>query len=151
MFGFQFYGVPLNPELNPPPQKWWVESFDYYQVFPLAEEKTYGPFFRIGGESFEPIIGVSTDEFSESQCFYSLTLPKDSEEARRILKLFPSNPAKFAFKFFITVPRICNNAQLYIGPIRGGEAFQVGINGTVEQIIREEIRQGKIYRYKLED
>jgi hypothetical protein len=145
MFAFQINNVPVNPCLNPPPQEWWFKSFQYYQVFPLIQERTYGPFFRIGGEEFGPVIGISGEPHSETHCFFALTRPKDKEEAKKFYSLPPENPCTHVHKFYLTIPKCCDNAQIYIGPACGGMAFQVGINGKVVELIREEIRQGRIY------
>jgi hypothetical protein len=143
-FACQINNVPVSPCLNPPPERWWCKSFEYFQVFPLIQGETYGPFCRIGGEEFEPIIGVLGDPYSEAQCFYGLTEPKDSEEARRLYNLPSINPCSHVHKFYLNIPQSCDNGQIYIGPVRGALSFQVGINGKVAELIREEIRQGKI-------
>jgi hypothetical protein len=150
MFSYQINNVPVSPGLEPPPQKWWFNSFQYYQVFPLIQEETYGPFFRIGGEEFGPVIGIPVEPYSETQCFFVLTCPKDKEEARKLYSLPAENPCTHVHKFYLTIPKFCDNAQIYIGPVRGGQAFQVGINGKVVELIREEIRQGRIYKSSLE-
>jgi len=150
MFAYQINKVYVSPSLNPPPEKWWFESFQYYQVFPLIPGETYGPFFRIGGEEFEPVIGIIGDPYSEAQCFYALTRPKDKEEARKLYKLPAQNPCSHVHKFSLTIPKFCNNAEIYIGPASGGMAFQVGINGKVAELIREEMKQGRTYKSLLE-
>jgi hypothetical protein len=106
--------------------------------------------YRIGGEEFEPIIGVLGDAYSETQCFYGLTKPNDSEEARRLYNIPSINPCSHVYEFYLNIPQSCGNAQIYIGPVRGALAFQVGINGKVAELIREEIKQGKIDKSLLE-
>ncbi len=147
---FQVNSVPVSPCLNPPPQKWWFDSFQYYQVFPLIQEETYGPFYRIGGEEFGPLIGISGEPNSETHCFFTLTPPKDEEEAKRNYQLPPGNPCTHVHKFYLTIPKSCNNAQIYIGPARGGISFQVGINGKVAELVKKEIEQGRVEKSLLE-
>jgi hypothetical protein len=150
MFAFQVNNVPVNPCLNPPPQKWWAESFHYFQLFPLIQEQTYGPFYRIGGEEFGPVIGIPLEPYSETHCFFALTRPKNKEEAKKLYNLPSDNPCTHVHEFYLTIPKCCDNAQIYIGPALGGIAFQVGINGKVAELIREEIIQRKVSRDLLE-
>lgn len=143
-FYAQINGISVNPIINPLPQKWWLDSFSYYFAFPLEASKKYGPLFRIGGKDFLPIIGNMHDQYSETQCFYGFTQPKDAEEARLIYDLHKSNPCEFVHKFYIEIPNDCTNAQLFVGPAKNGNAIQVGINGKVAKIIRKAIETGKI-------
>jgi hypothetical protein len=145
----QINNVYVNPVINPPPQKWWLDSFDYYFAFPLEAGKIYGPIFRIGGKDFNPIIGNIHDQYSEKQCFYGFTCPKDVEEARTIYDLHKSNPCEYAHKFYLDIPANCTDAQLYIGPAKNGKAIQIGINTTVAELIRTALEAGKIYPIKL--
>ena len=150
LFYAQINHVFVNPLINPPPQKWWVDSFAYYFAFPLEAGKKYGPLFRIGGKEFLPIIGNAHDQYSETQCFYGLTRPKDLEEARAIYDLHKSNPCEYVHKFYLQIPDHCTDAQLFIGPAKNGNAMQVGINGRVVEIIRDTIDAGKVYTSKIE-
>lgn len=149
-FYAQINNVSVNPMIDPPPQKWWLDSFDYYFAFPLESGKKYGPLFRIGSKEFSPIIGNANDQYSESQCFYGFTCPKDVEEAREIYDLHKSNPCEFVHKFYLEIPIQCENALLFIGPAKNGNAIQVGINSKVAELIREAIKVGKINTSRLD-
>lgn len=145
----QINNVYVNPVIIPPPHKWWLDSFDYYFAFPLEAGKTYGPLFRIGSKDFLPIIGNSQDPYSEKQCFYGFTCPKDVEEARAIYDLHKSNPCEYAHKFYLDIPANCMDAQLFIGPAKNGKTIQIGINARVVEIIKTTLGAGKVYPIKL--
>ena len=149
-FYAQINNVFVNPVINPPPQKWWLDSFDYYFAFPLESGKKYGPLFRIGGKNFSPIIGNAHDQYSESQCFYGLTCPKDVEEARQIYDLNKSNPCEYVHKFYLKIPKHCEDALLFVGPAKNGNAIQVGINSRVVEIIRDALDAGEVYTSRLD-
>ncbi len=149
-FYAQINKVYVSPLINPPPLKWWLDSFSYYFAFPLEAGKKYGPLFRIGGKEFLPIIGNANDQYSESQCFYGFTQPKDVEEARAIYDLHKSNSCEYVHKFYLVIPNDCTKAQLFVGPAKNGNAIQVGINGIVAEIIGKAIEAGEIYTSRLE-
>lgn len=148
-FSYQINEVWVSPCLIPPPESWWFGSFQYYQAFPLIQGKIYGPFFRIGGEDFRPIIGVLGDYDSETHCFYALYRPINAAEARRAYNLPENNPCSHVHQFCLTIPERCNDAIIYIGPARDGMSLQVGINGRVAELINEVIEKGNVSKSSL--
>lgn len=144
----QIYGVPVNPQLDPAPRPWWINSFQYFQAFPLLESNYYGPFYRVDGETFEPVIG-SEEEFSEKACFYGFVRPKNSHEAKILYKPHCLNPCSHLHEFFISIPKECKDALLFIGPVSGGTSWQVGINSIVCQFIKNLQADGKVTKTPL--
>lgn len=147
-FSYLLNKVPVNPCLEPPPQQWWVDSFEYYHAFPLVGEKTYGPFYRTGDEEFNPEIGIPEDPGSEKQCFFGLTRPTSADEARKLYHLPEENPCSHVHEFYVHIPCGITDALLFIGPVRGGQTLQVGINRRVQELIKSEVKDMKVHEIK---
>ncbi len=147
----------MSPPLNPPPQEWWVKSFECYFILDLLPCHKYGPFYRIGDSkgdpNFWPQIGIPSDEFSESKCFYGLEKPRDVTEAKRLYAP-KETELDYIYEFKIKVPRYVffHNPLLFIGPVKDGEGFQVNPNAITAKLIQLEILSRNVNRYsKLEN
>jgi hypothetical protein len=78
----------IFPPLNPPPREWWEKSFECYFALDLLPCHEYGPFYRIGDSKgkpkFWPRMGIPSEEFSESKCFYGLKKPEDTDKVEEL-------------------------------------------------------------------
>lgn len=142
--------VTISPELRPRPRDWWVRSFDWYFVLDLVPDWEYGPFYYGGGDQFWPQIGNTSDESSESNCFYGLNKPRTVTEFNSLYNPRVTNP-EYIYQFTIKVSKetYIHNPLLFIGPVKDGEGFQVNPNSITAKLIQLEILAGNVWRYEL--
>jgi hypothetical protein len=144
-------GVNLNPELTIKPQKWFVDSFEWYFAIDLIPGFNYGPFYQVGGDRFWPQIGIPDDASSEKNCFYGLQKPIDVNEAIILYDLKNTNPMVYVYEFKLNISKenFFQNAQIFIGPVKNGEGFQINPNTITSKIIQLDILANKVCRYRI--
>jgi hypothetical protein len=144
----------LNPKIDlpisPPPRKWFVESFDWIIGMRLLCGGDYGPFYRIDGDIFWPMIGNQSDEYSENKCFFGLEKPKDTAHAERLYKFQSTTETKYIYEISIQMPDFpIMDAWVFIGPVKDAEGFQLNPNSIVAEIIKGDILKSKVKRYSV--
>jgi hypothetical protein len=142
----------LNPKIDlpisPRPRKWFLEAFDWIIGIRLLCGGNYGPFYRIDGDNFWPMIGNQSDEYSESNCFFGLERPKDVSHAKQLYNFQPKTEQKFVYEVSIEMPDFpVMDAWVFIGPVKNGEGFQLNPNSIVAELIKKKILKSEVKRY----
>jgi len=144
----------FNPPLEPHPQDWWRDSFDWYIAIDLIPCVEYGPFYILQGDWFWPQIGNPRIIDSEKKCFFGLEKPEHIKDAREKYNPRESTlkEAKFLYKFTFNIDNccLCCMPLMFIGPVKGGTGFQMNPNRVTCTAIRTAILHRKIQRCKVE-
>jgi len=138
----------INAPITPTPREWFVASFDWYVGLKLICGASYGPFYRVDGNTFWPQIGNNHDVYSEKKCFFGLERPKDVEEAKRLYNMKEDTDTKYVYEIFIDMPKWpLIEAWIFLGPVKDGDGFQVNPNSVVVKLIKGKIFKKEIKRY----
>ncbi len=141
----------MNPQINrpitPTPRKWFIDSFDWVIGLKLVCSASYGPFYRVDGDSFWPVIGNESDVHSEKKCFFGLEKPKDVDDAQNLYDLQSTDMA-YVYEIKFEMPEWpVMEAWIFLGPVKKGKGFQVNPNSVVVELIKGKIFKGEINRY----
>jgi len=142
-------GVLLNPELTITPQKWFVDSYEWFFPLEILPGGEYGPFYRVDGEEFWPQIGSPDDTYSENKCFFGFRKPDNIEWIKKFLGPKAENTMQYIYEFSITANQedFFDNALMFLGPIRNALGFQANPNRSAAKIIQLEITNYRVVRY----
>jgi hypothetical protein len=144
------YYPDLNPPLDPQPQNWWRDSFDWYISVDLIPGVEYGPFYILHGDWFWPQIGNPRAIDSEKKCFFQFEESRNIAHAKELYNPLESTlkNAKFLYKFTFNVNNYCfyYRPLMFIGPVKGGTGYQMNPNRATCTAIRIAIVQEKVFR-----
>jgi len=142
--------VPENqgPHLSKISHPWWKDSFyqGLYWAYPLKSGKRYGPFYWMGGENFSLKIGDPDDARTEKQCFFGFIPPLTDKEYFTLYGPGDYSAITHVHKFYIEFSENYPNAYLFVGPAKGGTAFQISANVAAVEAIRKNKEQIKTIR-----
>ena len=143
------YNPRINPNLQPPPREWLIESFDWFVALRLIPGNNYGPFCRVDGNYFWPEIGNIYGLYTEKKCFYGLKMPINADDVERLYKPKKETLSDFVYGFTIKMPiwPIEDNAYIFIGEDKEGEGYIMNPNSKVATIIRNMITKKKVIQY----
>ncbi len=145
----------FNPPLDPPPQDWWINAFDWYIAVDLIPGVEYGPFYILHGDWFWPQIGNPRIIDSEKKCFFGLERPDNVGDA--INKYSPHETTRenmkylYTFKFKVDNCYLCCKPLMFLGPVKDGKGFQMNPNAVTCTAIRMAIVQKEVWRYKVDN
>jgi hypothetical protein len=145
----------INPPLEPQPQDWWRNAFDWYIAVELIPFVEYGPIYALHGNWFWPQIGNPRIVDSEKKCFFGLEKPNNIEDAKTKYNLHESTLKNlnylYEFKFNVNNCCLCCEPLMFAGPVRGGTGFQMNPNRVTCMAIRIAIVQNNVTRYRVID
>ena len=137
----------LNKPITPTPTKWFIDSFDWIIGLKLVCGASYGPFYRVDGDTFWPVIGNESDEYSEKKCFFGLEKPRDVDHAKSLYDL-QSTDMSYVYEINFEMPDWpLIDAWIFLGAVKKGNGFQVNPNRVVVELIKGKILKGEIKRY----
>lgn len=147
------YYPDFNPPLDPQPQDWWRNAFDWYIAVDLIPGVEYGPFYILHDDWFWPQIGNPRVIDSEKKCFFGLEKPKTIKDAREKYNLRESTikNARFLYEFKFKVENccLCCIPFMFVGPVKDGTGFQMNPNRVTCTAIRKAILQKRVLRYRV--
>jgi hypothetical protein len=141
----------INPNLDPLPQNWWTDSFEWFIAIELIPGVQYGAFYILHDDWFWPQIGDQELIFSEKKCFFGLEIVKNIHEAEKKYKIHRSNFMKYLyeFKFDIDCSISCNTPLIFIGPVKDGTGYQMNPNRLSSKAIKIAIAKNEVRRFKV--